>query len=105
MDMQQDEDFRAGNGRVWAFVVTSSCATLVFVLLTAEMMLVPGITSRSKLGMLSIAGVGLLVSLGVGGWKYETTEAPLTSWRLGPIFSVVLAIELIFCLVDTILLL
>ncbi len=61
--------------------------------------MVPGVLPSEKLWMLSITGVALVASLGIGVWKFGTTEAPLMAWPLGPVIGVFLLLELVECIV------
>ena len=54
--------------------------------------------SAEKLWPLCIAGTALAVSLAIGVWKPSTTEAPVTSWPLGPVVAVILFLEFAWCI-------
>jgi len=62
------------------------------------MMMVPGIPDVDKLWMLSIASFLVLIPLLVGAWKFSSTDAPLTSWPMGPLVSMALLLELAICI-------
>ena len=49
--------------------------------------------------MLSVVGVAVATSLGVGAWRFSSTEAPIAVWPLGPMVAVVLLLELAYCVV------
>lgn len=91
--------------RFCVYWISSAVATLIFVLFMITMLMVPGVMLSAELWMLSIAGVASAVSLGVGMWKFGRTEAPVTTWPLGPISGVVLLVELVMCAINILLLL
>jgi hypothetical protein len=86
-----------GRLRFQLYWALSGLATLVFLLFVFLMMMVPGVPDTDKLWMLSISSVLLLIPLLVGVWKFDSSDAPLTSWPLGPLVSVILLIELTWC--------
>jgi hypothetical protein len=61
------------------------------------MSMVPGLYPDQKLWMLSAAGGLLALSLGIGVWKFRSSEVPFMAWPLGPIVGVVLLLELAEC--------
>src|ERR1700756_4386872 len=75
----------------WAL---SGLATLIFLLFVFLMMMVPGVPDSDKLLVLSISSVLLLSPLLVGGWNFSSSDAPLMSWPLGPLVSVIVLLEL-----------
>jgi hypothetical protein len=54
--------------------------------------------------MLSVAGVALGISLGVGTWRFSSTEAPAMVWPAGPILTALLLLELAYCVIGVFLL-
>ena len=64
--------------------------------------MVPGIAPSTKMWMLSVVGVAVATSLGVGTWRFGSTEAPVTVWPLGPMVAVVLLLELAYCVIGVI---
>jgi hypothetical protein len=90
--------------RLWLYWSSAIGATLVFLLFMVSMLMVPGIQPSMKMWMLTFAGVGVAISLGVGLWRFGSTEAPATLWPLGPVGSVVLLLELAYCAISVLLL-
>ena len=86
--------------RSWAYWISAVVSTLLFVLFMATMLMVPGIMPSTKMWMLSVAGVAVAASLGVGTWRFSTTEAPVMVRPLGPILAVVLLLELAECVIS-----
>jgi hypothetical protein len=89
-----------GKTRFWWYWSTAIGSTLLFLLFMASMLMVPGILPSTKLWMLTVAGVGAAVSLGVGMWRFGSTEAPATLWPLGPVAGVGLLLELAYCAIN-----
>lgn len=85
--------------RFWMYWISAAVSTLVFLLFLATLMMVPGIVPSTKMWMLSVVGVALAISLGVGAWRFSSTEAPITVWPLGPMVAVVLLLELAYCVI------
>lgn len=79
--------------------ISAAIATVVFLLFAYVMSMVPGVSPAQKLWMLSLAGVLLVVSLGIGAWKFRTNDAPIMAWLLGPVVSVLLLLELAECVI------
>jgi hypothetical protein len=96
---ETDRESRSRFGLYW---VLSAIATITFLLFTFLMLMVPGVQSGEKLGMLSAAGALLAASLAVGVWKFGTTEAPIMAWPLGPVAGVFLLLELFLCAISVI---
>jgi hypothetical protein len=93
-----DESAEAGRKRkllYWALSGISTFMTLLFVLM---LMMVPGVFDSTKLWMLSVAAVSLTLSLALGVWKPQTSEAPITAGMSGPAIAIILALELAQCL-------
>jgi hypothetical protein len=86
--------------RFWMYWISSVVATLIFLFFMTAIMLVPGVLPIEKVLMLSIAGIAIAVSLGVGAWKPITTDAPLAAQPLGPVMGVILFIELTMCIIS-----
>jgi hypothetical protein len=64
------------------------------------MLMVPGVLPAAKLWMLSISALASGTSLGIGVWKFGTTDAPLMAWPLGPVMGVILLGELVECVIS-----
>jgi hypothetical protein len=92
----QNEEHR-GRFRLRAFWVASALGTVVFLLFVYLMMMVPGVPAAQKIWMLSIAGGLLVVPLGIGIWKFGTSDAPIMARPLGPVVWVLLLLELGVC--------
>jgi hypothetical protein len=90
--------------RFWLFWSSAIGATFVFLLFMASMLMVPGIPPSTKMWMLAIAGGGVAVSLGLGMWRFGSTEAPATLWPLGAIAVTALLLELVYCATNVFLL-
>jgi hypothetical protein len=90
--------------RFWTYWIMAVAATLLYLLFTATMLTVPGILSSSKIVMLTAIGTSLAIALGVGMWRFGSTDAPATLWPLGPVSGVVLLLELAHCAVGIFLL-
>src|SRR5437868_4941421 len=86
--------------RFRAYWISAALSTLVFLMFTYTMSMVPGIYASQKLWMLAIE-IGLLaLSLGLGLWGFRTSEAPFTAGKSGLIVGVVLILELALCVVS-----
>jgi hypothetical protein len=90
--------------RFWTYWIAAVASTLLFLLFMATMLMVPGIRSSTKMWMLTAAGVSAAISLGVGMWRFASTEAPATLRPLGPMAGVVLLLELAYCAINVFLL-
>jgi len=90
--------------RSWTYWIMAVASALLYLIFTAAMLMVPGILPSSKIAILSAVGASLAISLGVGMWRFGSTEAPATLWPLGPVSGVVLLLELAYCLVGIFLL-
>jgi hypothetical protein len=77
--------------------VSSITATLIFLLFMATLLMVPGVLPVTEVWMLSVAGGVAFVSLGIGTWRFGTTEAPIMSGRAAAVVGVVLLLELAEC--------
>jgi len=78
--------------------ISALFATFVF-LICSYVSMVPGMFPRHQLLLISLAGIILIVSLGVGLWKFNAREAPLARWPLGPVIAVILMLELAECFI------
>jgi len=96
--MSNDDEIEKSRLRRQIYWAMSGTATLIFSAFVYLMMMVPGIPASQKLYMLFIAAVLLVLPLLVAAWKFSSTDAPLMSWPFGPLVSVVLLIELAWCL-------
>jgi len=100
MTMQESGELRSKRIRFRVYWISAALTTLVFLVFTYTMSMVPGIYASQKLWMLAVE-IGLLVlSLGLGLWGFRTDEAPFTAGRLGLIMGVVLVLELTLCLIS-----
>jgi hypothetical protein len=99
-----NKGIRGERMRFWAYWISAAVSTLLFLLFMASMLMVPGIVPSTKMWMLSVVGVAVVISLGVGAWRFSSTEAPVMVWPLGPIVAVVLLLELAECVISVFLL-
>jgi len=90
--------------RFWTYWITAVASTLLFLLFVVSMLMVPGVLPSAKIWMLTVAGIGVGISLGVGMWRFGSTEATATHWPLGPVAGVVLLLELAYCAINVLLL-
>jgi hypothetical protein len=106
MNMVSEETREARTRRVrsWTYWISAVASTFLFFLFMASMLMVPGVLSSTKMWMLTIAGLGVAVSLGLGVWRFGSTEAPATVWPLGPVMGVMLLLELAYCAISVFLL-
>lgn len=96
---QGSREVRGKKIRFRMYWILSGLATLVWLAFTYVMSMVPGVYPEQKLWMLSVAGALLAASLGIGIWKFRTSEVPFMAWPLGPIVGVVLILELAECVI------
>lgn len=104
--MPSDESTEPQGKRVHslAYWISAAVATLLYLYAFTIMLMVPGIPPSEKIGRLSAVGLAVAISLGVGTWRFSSTEAPVTIWPLGPMVCVVLLLELAHCVVSVFLL-
>jgi hypothetical protein len=102
MQIKIEETDRESRSRFGLYWMLSAIATITFLLFAFLMLMVPGVQSGAKLGMLSTAGALLAASLAVGVWKFGTSEAPIMAWPLGPIVGIFLLLQLLWCVVSAI---
>jgi hypothetical protein len=86
--------------RFWTYWITAVAAMLVFALLMTAMLMVPGIQPSTKTWMLTVAGGCMAFSLGVGMWRFGSTEAPAMLSPLGTVAGVVLLLGLGYCVIN-----
>ena len=98
------EEPRGSRIRSWVYWLSAVASTLLFLLFMATMLMVPGILPSTKMWMLMAVGVGAAISLGVGMWRFGSTDAPATLWPLGPVAGVMLLLELGYCAINVFLL-
>jgi hypothetical protein len=98
------KDVRTRRVRFWMYWITAVASTLLYLFFTATMLMVPGILPSSKILILTAVGTSLAIALGVGMWRFGSTDAPATLWPLGPVSGVVLLLELVHCAVGIFLL-
>ncbi|MEO8662821.1 MAG: hypothetical protein ABI693_30455 [Bryobacteraceae bacterium] len=90
--------------RSWTYWISGVVSTLLFLLFVASMLMVPGVLPSTKMWMLSVAGIGVAISLGVGAWRPSSTAAPAMLWPVGTMLGVVLLLELAYCAINVFLL-
>jgi hypothetical protein len=88
-----------GRTRLWLYWISAIGTTLVFLLFMATMLMVPGVLLSTKIWMLSVVAASAMVALGIGAWRFSSTEAPLMMWPLGTAMGVVLLLELLQCII------
>jgi len=105
----RDEKFRLSDieagprrGRYRLYWISSLFSTFVFSLVLFVIFTVPGVPKLQKLSMYAAAGLFLALSLVVGIWRFESTEAPITFWPAGTLTGVFLGAELAVCVVGLI---
>ena len=96
----EPEKVEAGAKRIRyrVYWISSFLATVVFGLVLFLIFIVPGVPTVQKLWMYCSAGVLIALSLVVGTWRFESTEAPITLWPAGTLIAVILGVEFIVCL-------
>ena len=87
-----------GRRRKHLYWALSGVSTFVFVLFVFMLMMVPGVEDATKLWMLSMAGTMLAVSLALGIWRPQTSEAQITTGLSGLVIAIILGLELVQCL-------
>jgi hypothetical protein len=83
--------------RSWGYWILGVLSTLLFGLSITTMVMVPGIIPSAKMWMLCVVGLAVAVSLGLGTWRFGSTEAPVMVRPFGPILAAILLVELIYC--------
>ncbi len=104
MPSEEVREARTRRVRSWSYWISALVSTLLFLLFMTSMLMVPGVLTSTKMWMLTIAGIAVGISLGVGMWRFGSTEAPATVWPLGPIVGVMLLLELAYCAINIFLL-
>jgi hypothetical protein len=97
---EQDGASQERRTRFQMYWLSAVAGTILFLFFVTIMLMVPGILPDEKLFMLSIAGIVLAGSLGIGAWRFSTTDAPLAAQPFGPFVGVLLLIELAMCVVS-----
>jgi hypothetical protein len=92
------EPAEVGRRRKQLYWALSGVSTFVFVLFVSMLMMVPGVEDATKLWLLSIAGIMLTVSLALGIWRPQTSEAPITAGLSGLVIAIILGLQLVQCL-------
>ena len=87
-----------GRRRKEVYWALSGVSPFVFVLFVFMLMMVPGEEDATKLWLLSIAGIMLTVSLALGIWRPQTSEAPITAGLSGLVIAIILGLQLVQCL-------
>jgi hypothetical protein len=90
--------------RSYSYWISAAVSTILFLIFSATMLTVPGILASTRMWMLSVAGIAVAISLGIGIWRFGSTEAPAMVWPAGTMLSVVLLLELADCLINVFLL-
>jgi len=90
--------------RSWTYLILAATSTLLFLLLMATLLMVPGIALSTKILMLSVVAIAVSVSLALGTWRFSSTAAPIQASSLGLTMGVVLLLELAYCAVNAVLL-
>jgi len=88
-----------GRTRLWLYWGLGIITTLVFLLFITTIEMVPGISQSGKVWMLSAVGVAAITALGIGSWKFSSTEAPAMLWPLGSVMAVLLLMEVLLCII------
>ena len=97
-----DFTLRGSRLRLRCYWFFAAFSTAVFLLFTAFMMNVPGVSVSSRLWMLAIAAAVLLTSLFVGAWRFNSTNAPLTRSASETAAAVIIVLELLICITGAI---
>jgi len=97
---EDSSEVRRVRVRFWLYWTFSVIATLIFVLFMVTMLSVPGVLPSTKIGMLSFAGLGAVVSLTIGLWNFTDSDAPVMAGFPGALMAVVLLLELLECAVS-----
>jgi hypothetical protein len=92
-----DRSAEVGRRRKHVYWVLSAVSTFVFVLFVFMLMMVPGVVDATKLWMLSIAAAMLTLSLLLGVWRPQTSEAPITAGMSASVIAIILVLELLQC--------
>jgi hypothetical protein len=100
MRLDDTGELRGKGLRFWAYWVSAAVSTLLFLYFMAIMLTVPGIVPSTKIWMLSVAGVLAAISLGVGTWRFDRTDAPAMVWPLGSTAAVALLLEVADCAIS-----
>jgi hypothetical protein len=98
VEMERGGD-RGQKTRLRLYWALSVFASIVFLMFIYVMSMVPGVPSVQKLWMLSVSGSLSAVSLGVGMWKFRTTEAPTLARPIETVVGVLLLLELTVCII------
>jgi hypothetical protein len=93
---EPSDSLRSGR-RLSTYRVSSVLATLLFLFFVVEMLMVPGFWPADKLWRLAVSAAALATSLGIGTWKFRTTEAPIMSSPIDSLLSATLLLELVWC--------
>ena len=99
MGIELEEGDRGGKIRQRVYWALSVLATIVSLMFIYVMSVVPGVPSVQRLWMLFVAAALLVLSLGVGTWKFRTTEAPVLAWPFGTVMCLLLFLELAVCII------
>jgi hypothetical protein len=80
----EEQDAQRGDRGVM-FWTCAFIATLLYVLFTYMLMMVPGFEPVEKLSMLAITMAAAATALIIGCWKPATTEAPIATSRVAAV--------------------
>jgi hypothetical protein len=93
-------DTSARRTRLWLYWGSAISTTFVFLFFMATMLMVPGMLPSTKICLLSVVGVAAMVALGIGTWRFSSTEAPSMMWPFGTVMAVFLILELLYCIIS-----
>ena len=83
--------------RLVVYWVSALLSTVMFVVVVSTLLIVPGVLQSTKIWMLSGAGSAAVISLCIGLWRFNSTDAPASSWPFGPFSIVILLLEIVEC--------
>jgi hypothetical protein len=87
------------NGRFYWFLSSAILSSLLFGLFIFTCMMVPGMLPNEKRWMFGTDAILLACPLIVGLWRFAATDAPVNKLPLGPVIELVVALEIIVCIV------
>lgn len=89
------------SARKTLYWISCGIATLIYLLICAALMTVPGVESVTKLVLLVFAAFSLAFPLVIGIWNLPgTEEAPITIRPLGPVVWVCVTLQFLNCLIQ-----
>lgn len=86
--------------RIWPrlYWISAALATIMFLMFSYTMMMVPGMYTHEKLWMLAIEIGMLCVPFGISIWEVRTSEATFVG-RLRGVMGLLLILELTWCII------